>query len=59
VVRAVEEMKKHLNEKYKRVLIDTRQLQAIFEIDLLDNYKARSRIQLKMLCGNGVTANGK
>jgi hypothetical protein len=51
LVKALEEIKKYLDEKYKKTLIDKKFMQATFETQLLDEYKAGSRIEVRTLTG--------
>ena len=54
LIKAIEEIMRYLDEKYKKILVEKKYLHATFQSHMLDQYKQNSRIQLKTLHGEPI-----
>ncbi len=51
LIKAIEEIMRYLDEKYKKVLLEKKYLHSTFQTHMLDQYKDGTRIQIKSLYG--------
>ena len=54
LIKAIEEVMRMLDEKYKKVLIDKKFLHSTFQSHIIDQYRENSRIPVKSLFGEEV-----
>ncbi len=55
LIKAIEEIMRYLDEKYKKMLIEKKFLHTTFQSHILDQYKENSRLQVKSLFGESIT----
>lgn len=55
LIKAIEEIMRYLDDKYKKILLEKKYLHSTFQSHMLDQYKENSRIQLKTLHGEAIS----